>query len=110
MINQIIVIGKVRELPVLKETTNGNKVASILLDVMRNFRNSEGEYEQDIMQFTLWKGVAESTVAVSQIGDLVAIKGRIQSSSYESKEGLLFYNYEMIAEKVTFLNQNQEVK
>ena len=108
MINQVIVLGKISELPIMKETINGNKVATILLEVTRNFRNSEGEYEVDLMQFTLWKGIAESTVAIAQVGDILAVKGRLQTSSYESQEGIIYYNYELIAEKVSFVNSKSE--
>ena len=103
MINQIITLGKIAELPTLKKTPRGNSVTTIMLEVTRNFRNSDGRYEKDLMQFTLWKGIAETTVAVASVGDLLAIKGHIQTSSYENAEGVVYYNYELIAEKVTFI-------
>ena len=108
MLNQLIVVGKVKELPAMRETSNGNKVSTLLIEVNRNFKNSEGFYETDIFQVTLWKGIAESTVHLAQAGSLIAIKGRIQSSMYESKEGTQYYNYEIIAEKVSFLSQKED--
>jgi len=110
MLNQYIVVGRIKELPLIRETSGGNKVSTLLLEVDRNFKNSEGFYETDLFQITLWKGIAETTVHLAEVGCLVAIKGRIQSSQYENKEGLQFYNYEIIAEKVSFLTQkeNQE--
>ena len=103
MLNQFIVIGRIKELPVIRETTNGNKISTLLLEVDRNFKNSDGVYEKDVFQITLWKGIAESTVHLSEIGSLIAVKGRVQASTYEGKDGIQYYNYEIIAEKVSFL-------
>ena len=67
-----------------------------------------GEYETDYIPCVLWKGVAESTTQYCKKGDLVGIKGRIQSRSYETEEEKR-YVVELIAEKVTFLtSKNKE--
>lgn len=108
MLNQFIVVGRIKDLPAIRETVNGNKVATLLLTVDRNFKNSEGFYEQDTFQVTLWKGIAESTVHLAEVGNIVAIKGRVQSSTYEGKDEMQYYNYEIIAEKVSFLTQKED--
>ena len=107
MLNQFIVIGKIQELPMIRETSNGNKISTLLLEVDRNFKNSDGLYERDSFQITLWKGIAESTVHLAEIGSLIAVKGRVQSNTYEGKDGVHYYNYEIIAEKVSFLTQKE---
>lgn len=103
MLNQCILIGKVKKLPVIKQTTNGNSVAQLILECDRNFRNSDGTLSQDLFQVTLWKGIAEECVAACKENDLIAIKGRLQASTYETEKHKLFYNAEVIAEKVSFL-------
>ena len=103
MVNQITLVGKISEMPVVRETSGGTKVSTLKLEIERGFKNSEGIFESDIMNITLWKGIASSTVHLANVGDLVAVKGRIQSSPYEGKDGIEYYNYELIAEKVTFL-------
>jgi single-strand DNA-binding protein len=103
MLNQIVLVGKVVELPTLRETSSGNKVANLLLEVDRNFRNTSGEYDKDLIMCTLWRGVAETASSVCEIGSLVGVKGRLQANSFETKDNRPFYYCEVIAEKVSFL-------
>ena len=37
-------------------------------------------------------------------GDIIGVKGRLQSSTYEKEDGSKAYKMELIAEKVTFLS------
>ncbi len=104
MLNQIVLVGKVVELPILKESISGNKYASLQLELERPFKNVNGEFDTDIVSVTLWKGIAETTINVCKIGDIIGMKGRIQSYSYENKEGQTYYGYDIIAEKVSFLS------
>lgn len=105
MVNQVIVVGTLKELPVLKETTNGIKYAHVTVVVKRNFKNSEAIYEYDEITFTLWRGIAENCMDVCEVGSLLAIKGRIQTNPYTSEEMITYKNYEMIAEKVSFMSE-----
>ena len=103
MLNQTVIVGRiVRDLEV-HETENGNKVAQLTLAVPRSFKNMDGEYETDYIPCVLWKGVAENTAEYCKKGDLVGIKGRIQTSQYEQDDEVKYVT-EVVAEKVTFLS------
>lgn len=101
--NYALFVGKIVELPQLKETSNKVKFATITIEVERNFRNVEGEFEKDLITFTLWRGIAEEALAACKLNDYIAIKARVQTRSYESEQGNVYYNYDFIAEKVDFL-------
>lgn len=103
MLNFIVLAGKIVELPVLKETVNGTKYATVVLEVTRPFKNSNSQYENDRVVVTMWKGIAETASSTCKLGDTLGIKGRIQTYSVE-KEHQTFYNYEIIAEHVSFMN------
>lgn len=103
MLNQVVIVGKVVRMPEIKETAAGIKLAEMLVEVDRNFKNSQGEYETDQIQCTLWRGVAESAIEQCTVGSLVGIKGRLQASAFDTKENKPFYYCEVIAEKVSFL-------
>ncbi|MEF9920526.1 MAG: single-stranded DNA-binding protein [Erysipelotrichaceae bacterium] len=103
MLNQIVLVGKVVELPEIKETTNGNKIGNIGLLLNRPFKNSNGIYDTDYVSITLWKGIAETVSEVCRINDIIAIKGRLQTSDY-TKDDVVYHNYEIIAEKVSFIS------
>lgn len=103
MLNIVVIAGKIVELPILKETSNGTKYASLVLEVVRPFKNSNSVYEHDRIAVTLWKGVAETATNTCAIGNLLGVKGRIQTYSVE-KEGQTYYNYEIVAETVSFMS------
>ena len=106
MLNNVVIVGRIVQNPELKETEKGGKLANIVLAVPRSFKNSNGEYETDFINCTLWRGIAESTAEYCKKGDLVGIKGRIQTSNYQDSEGNKKYTTEVVAEKVTFLSKN----
>lgn len=106
MLNQTVIVGRIVRDPELKETDTGKKVTNITVAVPRSYKNINGEYETDYIPCVLWKGVAESTSQYCKKGDLVGIKGRIQSRSYEIEEDKKFV-VELIAEKVTFLSSKK---
>lgn len=106
MLNQTVIVGRIVKDPELRETDSGKKVTNITLAVPRSFKNMNGEYETDFIPCVLWKGVAESTTQYCKKGDLVGIKGRIQSRSYDNEEDKK-YVVELIAEKVTFLSSKK---
>lgn len=103
MMNVFVVCGKVVELPVLKKTANGTNYATMVLDLVRPYLNSNSTYDHDRIAVTLWKGIAETTSDTCKVNDVVAVKGRIQTYCVE-KENQTYYNYEFIAEHVAHLN------
>ena len=109
MLNQIVIVGRLVKDPELKETEKGKKVTNITLAVPRNYKNVNGEYDTDFIDCILWTGVAENTAEYCKKGDLLGVKGRIQSRSYE-KEEQKKYVTEVVAEKVTFLTNKSKDK
>lgn len=107
MLNQTVLVGRLTKDPELYETENGNKMTRLTLAVPRSYKNVDGEYDTDFINCKLWKGVAESTAEYCKKGDLVGLKGRLQSGSYEGEQGRQFYT-EVVAEKVTFLSSKSK--
>ena len=80
----------------------------LTLAVPRNYKNSNGEYDTDFLDCTLWSAVAESTSEYCETGDMIGIKGRLQTRVVETPEGTKRKKTEIIAEKVTFLTSNPQ--
>ena len=78
MMNQSLIIGRIANDPELKETEKG-KVSNITLAVQRSFKNANGEYETDFFPVAIWNGIAETTSQYCRKGDLIGVKGRLQS-------------------------------
>ncbi len=105
--NVVVLVGKVIELPYMRETPSGYQCATMVLKVDRPFANSEGVYEQDEIAVTLWKGIAQTTCDVCAIDDVVAVKGRLTSRIHQ-RDNVTYRNYEVVAERVSFVKKADE--
>ena len=106
MLNQLTLVGRLVRNPEVI-TTNDTKLSHITIAVPRSYKKINGEYETDYINCTLWRGIAESTAEYCKKGDLIAIRGRLQSSVYE-KDGKNVYTTDVIVEKITFLTTCRE--
>ena len=106
MLNQIVIAGRLVANPEIVTMENGKKRTYITVAVPRSYKNVDGTYDTDFIQCTLWNGIAETTCEYCKKGDIVGIKGRIQTSNYE-KDGQKIYSMDVIAEKVSFLSSKK---
>jgi len=107
MLNQVVLVGRLIKDPELVDTENNKKMSRITIAIPRSFKNMNGEYESDFINCVLWDSVAKSTVEYCKKGDIVGVKGRIQSRVVES-EGEKKYFFDVIAERVTFLSSKKQ--
>lgn len=103
MLNQIMLVGRLVQDPQIKELENKIKTSCITLAVSRCYKNSDGIYETDFIPCILYKDIAEKTVEYCKKGDIIGVKGRIQTRQEEDKNII-----EIVAEKVTFLSSRKE--
>ena len=108
MMNQICIIGRLVRDPETKELEDGKRVSNITVAVQRSYKNENGEYEADFIDCTLWNGVAENVKEFCRKGDIVGVKGRIQTNLYEDKDGNKKKDMSIIADKVSFLSSKKE--
>ena len=103
MLNQIILVGRLVQDPEIKELENGMRISYITLAVPRSFKNSDGIYETDFINCIVWNNIADNVKEFCTKGDIVGVKGRIQTKQEEDKTII-----EIVAEKVTFLSSKKE--
>ena len=108
MLNQSILVGRIVRDPEIKETDSGTKVTNLTLAVQRPFRNVQGEYDTDFINCVLWRGIAESTAEYCKKGDMIGVRGRIQTRYFETPDEVKHNLVEVIAEKVTFLSNKSK--
>ena len=104
MYNLVYLIGRLTTDPETNETETGKKVMSINLAVQRSYKNSNGIYETDFIRCVLWDGIASRTSEFCHKGDLIAIRGQIRTSTFETESGEKKYTTEVVVEKVSFLS------
>lgn len=109
MINRVVLTGRMTKDPELKNTQSGTPVLAFTLAVDRNFKK-EGQPEADFIQCVAWNRQAEAMAQYLHRGSLIGIDGRLQTRSYDNKQGQRVYITEVLVESFTFLesrNQSQ---
>lgn len=107
MLNQVVLVGRLTSDPEAVQLEGGHKKSIFNVAVPRSYKNQNGEYETDFIRCVLWDAIATSTAEYCHKGDIVGIKGRIQVTQFEDKEGKKYLT-EVVAEKVTFLSSKKQ--
>lgn len=108
MLNQIVLVGRLIKDPEVVTTESGKNISHITIAIPRPFKNVEGEYDTDFIDCVLWNTVAESTSEYCRKGDIIGVKGRVQSCIVEDAKGKDYNKIEIVAERVTFLSSKKE--
>ena len=107
--NKILLTGRLTKEPELRYTKNTNiEVCQFSLAVTRNFKNSEGVYEADFITCIAYRKTAEMMKNYLHKGDKIGIEGRLQTRSYDDKDGNKKYVSEVIVEHLEFLESRKD--
>lgn len=103
--NKVVLIGRLTRDPELRYTPgNGVAVTTVTLAVDR-FNASTKQREADFISVVIWGKQAENTANYMSKGSQMAISGRIQTRSYDAKDGTKRYVTEVVAQEVSFLSK-----
>lgn len=108
MLNNVVLVGRITADPELKEVGKEGHVVNFTIAVGRPYKNENGEYETDFIQCNVWNQVAVNMSEYCHKGDLVGVKGVLQSSSFEDKEGNKRYKTDVRVDKLTYLSSKKE--
>lgn len=103
MKNTVILIGRITKDIELRTTSNGNDVVKFTIAIPRDYKNANGDYESDFVSITAYKQSARYLNEYAKKGDLVGVKGRIMTGTYE-KEGEKKYKQDIIADSLSLLS------
>lgn len=104
MLNRVVLVGRLTRDPDLRYTQNGTAVANFTLAVNRPFTNQQGERDADFINCVIWRRPAENLANYMKKGSMVGVDGRIQSRTFEGKDGKTVYVTEVVADSVQFLD------
>ena len=99
--NNVILIGRTTREIELRYTTSQTAVARFSLAVERPVK--DGEKKADFPNIIVFGKQAENCEKYLAKGRKVAVQGRLQTGSYEDKDGKRVYTTDVIAERVEFL-------
>lgn len=104
MINQVIIVGRLVKNIEEVEIEEGKKKINITIAVPRSYRNENGEYDTDFIECIIWNGMAQNVIEYCKKGDLLGIKGYLQTIENDEKVKITY----VVAEKITFLSSKKE--
>ena len=105
--NQFWAVGRLVAQPEAKESENGKKYMNFTIAVPRSYKNADGEYETDFIDVVTFGQIADTTAEYCKKGDLIGVKGRIETSVYENESGEKKKNTQIIADRITFLSSSK---
>ena len=106
--NRVCLIGRLTTKPELRNLPSGIATTRFTLAVNRNFSNAQGEREADFITIVAWRNQAENICKFLDKGSLVSVEGRIQTGSYDDKDGKRVYTTEVVADQVNFLESKSQ--
>lgn len=106
--NRVMLIGRLTAKPELRYTGSNLPYTRFSLAVNRNFSNAQGQRETDFINIVVWRKQAENVCNYLDKGSLVSIEGRIQTGSYDDKDGNKRYTTDIVADSVQFLESRSQ--
>nr|DAX47211.1 MAG TPA: Single strand binding protein [Caudoviricetes sp.] len=103
MINNVCLVGRLTRSVDLRYTQNGTAFGSFTLAIDRTYKNQAGERETDYINCVIWRKPAVNLSNYTKKGSLIGVEGRLQSRSYENKEGQKVYVTEVLVENFSLL-------
>lgn len=108
MINKVVLVGRLTRNPnELIRTTSNVSICSFTLAVDNRFDKEKGA---DFFTIVTFNKTAEFVDLYAKKGSLVGVEGRLQSRSYEDKEGKRVYVVEVIADSVQLLESKKDTE
>ncbi|WP_436871726.1 single-stranded DNA-binding protein [Mammaliicoccus sciuri] len=103
MINSVTLVGRLTKDPELRTTPSGVEVGNFTLAVNRTFTNQNGERDADFINCIVFRKQAVNVNQYLSKGKLAGVVGRLQTRSYENKEGQKVFVTEVVCDNVQFL-------
>ena len=106
-VNKVILVGNLGKDPDLRYTTAGTAVANFTLATSERYKDRSGEQQKrtEWHNIVTWGNLAEICGKYLKKGKQVYIEGRIQSRSYDDRDGNKRYITEIVADQMKMLGR-----
>lgn len=105
-LNRVDVIGNVTRDPEMRTTTGGQQVLTIGVATNERWKDRVKNEDRERTEFhnvVIWGDLAQEVSKFARKGTKVFVSGRVQTRSWESKEGQKRYTTEIVADSVSLL-------
>lgn len=101
--NKVILNGNLCKDIELRYTTTNTPVVSNTIAVRNDFKNTNGDYDSQFINFVVYRNNAEYLKKYATKGSKVLLEGRLNNRSYEKQDGTKAYITEVIVDRVELL-------
>ena len=103
-LNKAIIIGNLTRDPELKALPSGVKVCTLGMATNRVWRDKAGAKQEDTQfhNIVVFGNQAENVAQYLRKGNSALVEGRIQTRSWDDKDGRKQYRTEIVADRVQF--------
>lgn len=104
-VNKVILVGNLGADPEVKYTPSNRPVCNLSLATNEVFKDKTGQRQErtEWHRVTVWGEQAEHCSKYLSKGRSVYVEGRLQTRSWDDKEGKKRYTTEVVADRVVFL-------
>ena len=109
-VNKVILIGNLGSDPELKYTPSGAAVTNFNVATNEIWNDKDGNKQErtEWHRVVLWRKLAEIAGEYLKKGSKVYLEGRLQTRSWEDKDGVKRYTTEVVADNMTMLDAKGE--
>ena len=108
--NVVMLTGNICKDNELRVTTSNINVLQNTIAVKNDYKNKEGEYDSQFINFVAYRNNAEFLNKYTQKGSKVLLEGKWNTRTYDNKEGNKVYVNEMVVDKVELLGNKPTEK
>lgn len=105
-VNKVILVGNLGKDPETRVLESGAKLARFPIATTESFKDRNTGERRDKTEWhniVVWRGLADIAEQYLKKGDQVFIEGKIQTRSYEDKEGITKYATDILGLNMTML-------
>ncbi|MBO5984955.1 MAG: single-stranded DNA-binding protein [Rikenellaceae bacterium] len=107
MLNKAILMGRLTADPELRKTSGDVSVTTFTLAVNRSFTRQGEQAQTDFIDIVAWRNTAEFAAKWFTKGMQVAVSGKIQTRTWEDKQGNKRKSVEVVADEVFFADSKR---
>ena len=107
MLNKAILIGRTTRDVDFRRTSSGTPVANFTLALDNRYVLQDGKPTTDFINCIAWNRTAETMDKYVKKGMMIAVEGRIQTRSYENKDGNRVNVTEVVCENMRMLESKK---
>jgi len=104
-VNKVILVGHLGKDPELRYTPSGVPVCTFTMATSERYKDKSGQLQEQTEWHNIvaWRGLAETCGKYLHKGKQIYVEGKLQTRSYEDRNGMKRYNTEIVISQMQML-------